>query len=107
MGWPSREQLHHPATGESYAALRDRARAMRSAGATEAAIMAALAVSKPTVWKWVRDLPDHAEVAQANIRAAAHRRRLYPHGTGALALKLRLAGVPQSTRIRLAQEAAR
>lgn len=30
MRGPSREQLHHPGSGESYAVLRDRARAMRT-----------------------------------------------------------------------------
>ncbi len=107
MRGPSREQLHHPVTGESYAALRDRARMMRSAGATVAAIMAALDVSKIAVWKWVRDLPGHRSVAQANVAAAADRRRLYPRGTGAYAQKLRLAGIPLPERIRLAQDAAR
>jgi hypothetical protein len=107
MPGPSREQLHHPVSGESYAVLRDRARAMRSAGATVAAIMAALDVSKIAVWKWVRDLPCHRAVAQANTSAAADRRRLYPRGTGAYAQKLRLAGIPLPARIRLAREAAR
>lgn len=107
MRGPSREQLHHPATGESYAVLRDKARAMRSSGATVAAIMATLDVSKVAVWKWVRDLPCHRAVAQANVSAAADRRRLYPRGTGAYAQKLRVAGIPLPARIRLAQDAAR
>jgi hypothetical protein len=107
MPGPSLDQLRHPVTGESYAALRDRARAMRAAGATVAAIMAGLDVSKPAVCKWVRDLSCHAAVTRANLRTGADRRRLYPHGTGAYALKLRLAGIPQPVRIRLAHEAAR
>lgn len=107
MRGPSREQLHHPGSGESYAVLRDRARAMRTEGATVAAIMTALDVSKIAVWKWVRDLPCHRAVARANTSAAAERRRLYPRGTGAYAQKLRLAGIPLPARILLAQDAGR
>ncbi|MET3485425.1 helix-turn-helix domain-containing protein [Methylobacterium sp. 1973] len=107
MAWPSRERLHHPVSGESYAALRDKARAMRAAGATEAAIMTALDVSKPTVWRWVRDLPCHKAVARANQYVGAQQRRLYPRGTAAYAAKLRRAEIPLLARIRLTQDAAR
>lgn len=104
---PTREQLRHPVSGETYAALRERARAMRSDGCTMPTIEAALDVSKPTVWKWVRDLPCHADVARANQSAASERKRIYPRGTGAYAEKLRRAGIPPAARIRLTQELAR
>ena len=101
------DRRRHPISGETYAALRERARALRADGCTMATIMAVLSVSKPTVWKWVRDLPCHSEVAGANASAAAERCRIYPRGSGAYALKLRRAGVPPALRIRLLQEAAR
>lgn len=104
---PTRDQLRHPVSGETYAALRERARAMRSDGCTMPTIEAALGVSKPTAWKWVRDLQCHADVARANHSAASERKRIYPRGTGAYARKLREAGLPPAERIRLAQEAAR
>lgn len=108
MRGPSREQLHHPATGESYAVLRDRARAMRQeTGASLRAIAAALDVTKVTVSKWVRDLPDHAKISRLNVVAHGRRQRLYPRGTASFVTALKREGVPQAERIRLAQEAAR
>lgn len=108
MPGPSREQLHHPMTGESYAVLRDRARAMRQeTGASLRAIAAALGVTKVVVSKWVRDLPDHAKISRHNVVAQSRRRRLYPRGTASFVTALKLQGVPQAERIRLAQEAAR
>ena len=101
------DHRRHPISGETYAALRERARAMRSDGCTMATIMAVLDVTKPTAWKWVWDLPCHAEVGRANVSAAAERSRIYPRGTIALARKLREAGISPAERIRLVQEAAR
>lgn len=101
------DRRRHPISGETYASLRERARAMRSDGCTMPTIEAALGVSKPTAWKWVRDLPCHVAVAQANTSAASERRRVYPRGTSAYAQKMRAAGIPPAERIRLAQEAAR
>lgn len=101
------DRRRHPISGETYATLRERARAMRSDGCTMPTIEAALGVSKPTAWKWVRDLPCHAEVARANQSAASERKRIYPRGTDAFVKKLREAGIPPAVRIRLAQEAAR
>jgi len=100
------DRRRHPVSGETYADLRLRARAMRSDGYTMATIMAALDVSKPTAWKWVRDLPCHAEVARANQRASDERRRIYPRGTTAYVAKMVRAGIPLAARIRLAREAA-
>jgi|GEM_PF-2837900 len=102
-----RDCLRHPVSGETYASLRLRARAMRADGCTVASIMAALGVSKPTAWKWLRDLPCHAKVTRANRRAADELRRIYPKGTHAYVAKMVRAGIPPATRIQLAREAAR
>ncbi|MBE7198379.1 MAG: hypothetical protein INR70_11330 [Parafilimonas terrae] len=108
MSRPSCEQLRHPKTGETYALLRERARAMRQeTGASLGAIAATLDVTKVVVSKWVRDLPDHAKVCRLNVVAHHKRRRLYPRGTASLVTALRLQGVPQAERIRLAREATR
>jgi len=101
------DRRRHPIWGETYAALRKRARALRADGCTMATIMAVLDVTKPTVWKWVRDLPCHAEVAQANRRAGDQRRRIYPRGTKAYVAKMVRAGISSAARIRLAREAGR
>lgn len=107
MAWPTRARRLHPVSGETYADLRVRARAMRADGCTMATIMAALDVSKPTAWKWVRDLPCHAEVAKANRKAVDQQHRIYPRGTAAYVAKLRHVGIAPEARLRLAQEAAR
>lgn len=107
MAWPARDRRRHPVSGETYADLRDRARTMRADGCTMATIMAALDVSKPTAWKWVRDLPCHVEIARANARAGADQRRIYPPGSLAYVRQLTRKGFTPVERIRLAQEAAR
>ncbi|MGU3668448.1 hypothetical protein ACLBX9_30065 [Methylobacterium sp. A49B] len=110
MPGPSHEPLRHPRTGETYAALRERARTMRQeTGASLVAIATALDVTKVVVSKWVRDLPDHAKVCRLNVVAHHKRRRLYPRGAGTASYveALKRQGIPQAERIRLAHEAAR
>lgn len=102
------DRRRHPISGETYATLRERARAMRQeTGASLETIAAALDVTKVAVSKWVRDLPGHAKISRLNVVAQSRRRRLYPRGTASLVTALKLQGVPQAERIRLAQELAR
>lgn len=102
------DRRRHPISGETYARLRERARAMRQeTGASLEAIAVALDVTKVAVSKWVRDLPDHAKISRLNVVAQSRRRRLYPRGTASFVTALKLQGVPLAERIRLAQQAAR
>jgi len=87
----------NPESGELFATLRVRARAMRAEHASVQKIAAALGVSRSCAHRWVLDAPEH-EAATARNGGV----RIYPPGTRNFVSKLRKAGYAREQRIAMA-----